>query len=173
MRRLLDDAIYQVWKLWALYFSLSSVQTRRFLKIAFWKPILTPWLTYATNWNNLNNCCREPLKDHSCEVWSKSNERFKRWRCLSTKFTHDGRRTPHDDGRRTKTGHNSSPCTLCSGWAKQAMQSLLIILLCNELLNEMYLPTKFLSIPLVISQLYLSHNNWNCKPIEILNHNDM
>jgi len=33
----LDDAIYQIWKLWALYF-----QTWRFLKIAFWKPIWWP-----------------------------------------------------------------------------------------------------------------------------------
>ena len=33
----LDDAIYQIWKLWALLF-----QTRRFLKIAFWKPTFWP-----------------------------------------------------------------------------------------------------------------------------------
>ena len=33
---------------------------------------LTPWPTYATNWNNLNNFDRGPPRDHSCEVWSKS-----------------------------------------------------------------------------------------------------
>jgi len=43
----------------------------------------TPWPTYATNWNGLNNFGRGPHRDHSCEVWSKSNERFQRRRCLS------------------------------------------------------------------------------------------
>jgi len=33
----LDDAIYQIWKLWALLF-----QTKSILKIAFWKPIFLP-----------------------------------------------------------------------------------------------------------------------------------
>jgi len=33
----LDDAMYQKWKLWALLF-----QTRKYLKIAFWKPIFWP-----------------------------------------------------------------------------------------------------------------------------------
>jgi len=35
---------------------------------------LTPGPTYATNWNGLNNFDRGPLRDHSCENWSKSNK---------------------------------------------------------------------------------------------------
>ena len=65
--------------------------------------LLTPWPIDATNWNGLNNFGREPHRDHSCEVWSNSNEWFQRRRCLSKKV--DGRRTTHDDGRWTKTDH--------------------------------------------------------------------
>jgi len=57
---------------------------------------LTPWPTYATNQNHLNNFGRGPPRDHSCEVWSKSNEWFQRRRCLSKKVF--GRRTT-DDGQ--------------------------------------------------------------------------
>ena len=58
---------------------------------------LTLWPTYATNQNYLNNFVRGPPRDHSCEVWSKSNEWFQRRRCLSKKvyawrMTHDGQR---------------------------------------------------------------------------------
>jgi len=60
---------------------------------------LTPWPSYATKWNNLNNFGRGPPRDHSCEDWSKSNERFKRRRCLSKKV--DGRRTTHAARRTT------------------------------------------------------------------------
>jgi len=73
---------------------------------------LTPWPTYTSNQNHLNNCGRGPPRDHSCEVWSKSNEWFQRRRCLSKKVY--GRRTTDDDGRRTKPGHNSSPWALCA-----------------------------------------------------------
>ena len=31
---------------------------------------LTPWPTYATNQNHLNNFGRGPPRDHSCRVWS-------------------------------------------------------------------------------------------------------
>jgi len=105
----LDNAIYQIiLKLWALKF-----QARRFLKIAFWKPIfLTLWPTYATNWNNLKNISREPSRDHSCEVWSKSNKRFQRRRCLSK--TAYARRKTDDRRQRTKTSHNSSLCAQVS-----------------------------------------------------------
>jgi len=41
---------------------------------------LTPWPTYATNWNGLNNL--GPPRDHSCEDWSKSKKRFQSWCCL-------------------------------------------------------------------------------------------
>jgi len=40
--------------------------------------LLTPWPTYATNWNGLNNFGRGTPRDPSCEVWAKSNERFQR-----------------------------------------------------------------------------------------------
>jgi len=45
---------------------------------------LTLWPTYATNWNSLNNFGRGPPRDHSCKVWSKSNEWFKRRYCWRT-----------------------------------------------------------------------------------------
>jgi len=69
---------------------------------------LTPWPTYATNQNHLNNFGRGPPRGRSCEVWSKSNEWFQRRRCLSKKVygrrtTHDGRRTTTDDGQRPVT----------------------------------------------------------------------
>jgi len=67
---------------------------------------LTPWPTYATNWNGLNNFGRESPRDHSCDIWSKSNEQFQR-RCLSKKV--DRRRMTDDGRRRTKASHNSSP----------------------------------------------------------------
>jgi len=37
----------------------------------------------VTNQNHLNNFGRGPPRDHSCEVWSKSNKWFQRRRCLS------------------------------------------------------------------------------------------
>jgi len=84
----LDDATYQIWKLCALWF-----QTRRFLKIAFWKPIFWP-----------------------CYLLMQPTETV--WTTLIVKmFTHDARRTTHDDGRRTKAGHNSSP------WARRRASS--------------------------------------------------
>jgi len=57
---------------------------------------LTPWPTYATNWNGLNNFDRGPPKDHSCEVWSKSKEWFQR-RCCLKKLLTDARTM--DDGQ--------------------------------------------------------------------------
>jgi len=66
----------------------------------------TPWPTYATNRNGLNNLCRGQPSEHSSEDWSKSNELFQRRRCFSKKV--DGPQTTHDDGRRTKAGHKSS-----------------------------------------------------------------
>ena len=90
--RPLDDAIYQTWKLWALLFP-----TRRFLKIAYF---LTPWPTYAINQNHLNNFGRGLPRNHSSEVWSKSNERFQRRRCLSKKIDGWQTHTTKDDGQR-------------------------------------------------------------------------
>jgi len=46
---------------------------------------LTLWLTYATDWNNLNNFGRGPPRDHSCEVflvkiqWDVSEKKMFKW----------------------------------------------------------------------------------------------
>ena len=76
--------------------------------------LLTQWPTFATNQNHLNNFGRGPHRDHSCEVWSKSNEWFQRRRCLSKKVY--GRRTTTDDGQRPVTiahpEHFFLPCDL-------------------------------------------------------------
>ena len=74
---------------------------------------LTPWPTYATNWNGLNNFDRGPPRDHSSEVWSKSNRRYQR-RCCLKKLLTDGR----THGRRTLKDHKSSLGTSCSGELK-------------------------------------------------------
>jgi len=85
---------------------------------------LTPWPTYATNWNGLNNFDRGPPRDHSCEVWSKSNKQFQRRCCFKKLLTHgrthartDGRTT--DDGRRTLKDHKSSLEHFVLRWAKK------------------------------------------------------
>jgi len=79
---------------------------------------LTPWPTYATNWNLLNNFDRGPPRDHSCEVWSKSNKRFQRRCCLKKLLTDAGTHGRTDNGRRTLKDHKSSLSTLCSGELK-------------------------------------------------------
>jgi len=69
---------------------------------------LTPWPTFATNWNGLNNFDRGPPRDHSCEVWSKSNKRFQRRCCLKKLLTHTrthGRRTLDIEGSQKLTEH--------------------------------------------------------------------
>ena len=45
--------------------------------------------------NHLNNSERGPIKDHSCEVWSKSNQWFRRRCCLKIV---DGRTGVRMDG---------------------------------------------------------------------------
>jgi len=68
---------------------------------------LTPWPTYAINWNGLNNFDRGPTRDHSCEVWSKSNKRFQR-RCSLKKLlthAHTHARTPDIEGSQKLTEH--------------------------------------------------------------------
>jgi len=64
-----------------------SFRQEDFRKLHLETFFVTPWPTYATNWNNLNNFSRGPPRDHSCEVWSKSNEQFQRRRCLSKKVS--------------------------------------------------------------------------------------
>jgi len=76
---------------------------------------LTPWPSYITNQNHLNNFGRGPPRDHSCEVWSKSNEWFQRRRFLSKKVY----------ARRTTTDKGQSPVTIADHehfvlrWAKR------------------------------------------------------
>jgi len=83
------------------------------LKINFW-PL---WPTYATNWNGLNNFDRGSPKDHSCEVWSKSNKR--RRCCLKKLLTHGRTDARTDNGRRTLKDHKRSLSTSCSGELKR------------------------------------------------------
>ena len=64
--------------------------------------------------NHLNNFERRPTKDHSCEVWSKSNQWFRR-RCLKIV---DGCRRRRSRRRRTVGDHNSSPWAFGSGELK-------------------------------------------------------
>ena len=56
--------------------------------------------------NHLNNFERGPTKYHSCEVWLKSNQWFRRRFCL--KKTVDGQ-TERRRQRRMVSDHNSSP----------------------------------------------------------------
>jgi len=91
-----------------LYTKYESSRPCSFRQDDFWKLhfenlLFDPWPTYATNQNHLNDFGRGPPRDHSCEVWSKSNERFQRRRCLSKKvYT---RRTTHDRQRPVTIAH--------------------------------------------------------------------
>ena len=63
--------------------------------------------------NHLHNFERGPTKDHSCEVWSKSNQWFRRRCCLKiVNGQTDGRRRRW---RRTVSDHKSSPWAFGSG----------------------------------------------------------
>ena len=53
-----------------------------FFKFLVKKSIFSSWPRYAMDRNHLNNFERGPTKDHSCEVWSKSNQWFRRRCCL-------------------------------------------------------------------------------------------
>lgn len=62
----------------ALGFVLSDKKiVKRFILKTY---LLTPWPTYATNWNSLNNFDRGPSRNYSCLVLSNSHSWFKR-RC--------------------------------------------------------------------------------------------
>jgi len=89
---------------------------------------LTPWPTYATNWNGLNNFGRGPPRDHSCEVWSKSNEWFQRRSCLKKMLTHA--RTM-DDGQWAITKAHLEHIVL--RWAKKLMDDRRLTLCSGEL----------------------------------------
>ena len=107
------------------------VSDKKFFKNCILKTyFLTLWPTYATNWNYFNNFGRGPPRDHSCEVWSKSNERFQRRRCLS-KIVYARRTT--DDGRRTTTDDGQRPITIAHPehkvlrWAKKSTKNYSVI----------------------------------------------
>jgi len=54
------------------------VKDKKIFESCILKPyFLTPWPTYATNQNHLNNFGRGLPRDHSCWVWSNNNKRFK------------------------------------------------------------------------------------------------
>ena len=80
-----------------------------FQSIHFKTYLVVPWPTYATNWTGLNNFNRGPSRNHSCEVWSKSNKWFQMRCCLKKLLTH-GRWTT-DNGPSQKL----TLSTLCSG----------------------------------------------------------
>ena len=66
---------------------LAVSDKKIFVKFILKTYLLTPWPSYAANWNSLNNFDRGPPRDHSFEVWSKSNKR----RCCLKKLLTDGR----------------------------------------------------------------------------------
>ena len=59
-------------------------------------------LLLQTNWNGLNNLDRVTHRDHSCEVWSKSNEWFQR-RSRLNENVYARAYALTDDGQRTVT----------------------------------------------------------------------
>jgi len=90
------------------------VSDKKIFENCILKPyFLTLWPTYATNWNGLNNFDRGPHRNHSCEVWSKSNKWFQRRCCLKKLLTDarmdartdDGQRTPDIEGSQKLTEH--------------------------------------------------------------------
>ena len=104
-----------------------SFRQEDFWKLHFEQLFLTPWPTYATNWNSLNTFDRGLPRDHSCEVWSKSNEWFQGRSCLK-KLT-DGRT---HQSRRTMDNGPSQKLTL-SRWAKKAhIQAILRYIHCDD-----------------------------------------
>ena len=87
--------------------------------------LLTPWPTYATNRNRLNNFDRGTPRDYSCEVWSKSNDRIQRRSCLKKLLTHwrVDRRWATDNGPLQKLTLR----TLSSGELKMKALGLLVL----------------------------------------------
>ena len=57
-----------------IYIKNESSEPSSFRQEQFWKTFLTPWPTYATNWNGLNNFGRRPLKDHFSKVNMLAND---------------------------------------------------------------------------------------------------
>jgi len=72
-----------------------------FWKLHFENLFLDPVIYSCNQLGRFEQLDREPPRDHSCEVWSKSKKRFQR-RCCSKKLLTDGRTDARTDaGRRT------------------------------------------------------------------------
>jgi len=80
----------------------------------------------ATNLNGLNNFDRGLHRDHSCEVWLKSNKRAVSEEMLFKEIvdgsTHGRTHGRTDDGCRTLKDHKSSLSTSCSGELKKTIK---------------------------------------------------
>ena len=72
--------------------------------------------------NHLNNFERGPTKDHSCEVWSNSNQWFRRRCCLKIVDGRTGGRR-----RRMVSDHNSSPWAFGSGELTRVHNAFILI----------------------------------------------
>ena len=108
----LDEATYQISKTCAFWF-----QTRRFFKFSVKKSIFSS-CDLDLQWTaTIYSYERGPTKDHSCEVWSKSKQWFRR-RCRLKKLFTDARTHGHTHARRTKCDHKSSPCHYMTGELK-------------------------------------------------------
>ena len=111
---------------------------RRCLKFAwFWPFGALPLGPHGGHTYYLNNFESPTPKDDSCQVWLKSNHAFsrRRWKCK--KFTDDGRRTTHDDGRkRTAIAHSS----LRLRWAKNLVRGFYIELqqMCAQIVQKIF-----------------------------------
>jgi len=110
-----------------LYIKYESTGPCSFRQEDLWKfhfitYLLTPWPTYATNWNGLYNFDRGPLRDHSCELWSKSNKQLQRRCCLKKLLTDGQTHARTDDGQRTPDIEGSQKLTehFMLRWAKNA-----------------------------------------------------
>jgi len=91
---------------------------------------LTPWPTYATNWNGLNKFDRWPPRDYPFEVRSKSKKWFQRRCCLKKLLTvacTHGRRTTDIEGSQKLTEH------FVLSWAKMQNISFSMLLLHHNL----------------------------------------
>jgi len=101
----------------------------------------TPWPTYATNWNGLNNFDRGQPRDHSFEVWSKSNQRFQRRCCLKKLLTNG--RTPDIEGSQKLTDH------FVLRWAKKCepFRFQIIFIKIFAFLNTIIWPRELLKQP--------------------------
>jgi len=104
-----------------LYTKYESSGPCSFRQEDFWKlhfeNLLFDPVTYLCNQSEpFEQLGRGPPRDHSCLVWSKSNEWFQRRRCLSKKVY--GRRTMHDGQSPVTIAHHEH---FVLRWAKNVL----------------------------------------------------